>query len=129
MFSQALDNIVENPEKINRQIAQRAPNQAECDPFQDCQRDFCHPPSLQEERDLLDGVYCESRRLYFSLDCEGKNKAIYLLQLHYDKNMAIQEAAKDMARRQLEEYPNQNTYQKQIQERSGQYLYNDRFGY
>lgn len=100
-----------------------------CDPFQDCQRDFCSPPSLREERELLSGVCCESRRLYFSLDCEGKNKAVILAERFENKNLAIQEAAKEMAKRQLVEYPNQETYQKQIQERSGQYLYNDRFGY
>lgn len=99
------------------------------DSFQDCQKNWCIPPNAKEERELLSHVNCESRRLYHSLDCEGKNKALLLSEHYENKNLAIQEAAKEMAKRQLEEYPNQKTYQKQIQERSGQYLYNNKFGY
>ncbi|NGX26506.1 MAG: hypothetical protein K940chlam6_00430 [Chlamydiae bacterium] len=94
----------------------------------DC-RDYCIPPSSKEEYELMTNVNCESKRLYHSLDCWGKNRAIELSKDCENNNIAIQEAAKEMARRQKNEYPNQKDYQQRVQERSGQYLYNERFGY
>lgn len=97
--------------------------------FEECDRDFCTIPNTKEEKQLLKNVCQESRRLYQSLDCEGKNKAIFLANQLEDKDQAIQEAAREMAQRQRLEFPNQDNYSKQTQKKSGQYLYNDRFGY
>jgi len=91
--------------------------------------DYCNAPTTQEEQALLSHVRKESKRLYHSLDCEGKNKAIALSKKYPDKNKAIEEAAIDMSHRQREEYPNQKDYQDQLQERSGQDEYDQRFGY
>ena len=89
----------------------------------------CSPPSACEERALLDSVCCENQRLYHSLDCWGKCRAIELSKECESKDCAIEAAAKEMAERKRNEYPNQKTYKKQTQEQSGQNLYNERFGY
>lgn len=61
----------------------------------------CVLPTAREERDLLPNLNCEGRRLYQSLDCLAKRRALDLAPQMADKNVAVQEAAKEMGRRQL----------------------------
>ncbi len=88
----------------------------------------CCPPSEKAENAFVCDIKCESRRLYFSLDCEGKHRAMALAKEMDSKDQAVQTAAKEMAKRRHGAYPNQNTYQRQIEKRGGQEGYDDRFG-
>lgn len=89
----------------------------------------CTPPSAREEKDLFSQISVESRRLYNSLDCEGKNRALELSHKYQRKNEAVQEAAKEMGKRQQNCYPYQQNYQKQLEDRSKQDNYDDRYGH
>ncbi|MDN3507223.1 MAG: hypothetical protein P0S96_08355 [Simkaniaceae bacterium] len=89
----------------------------------------CEPPSACDERMILDGACCENQRLYHSLDCWGKCRAIELSKECESIDCAIETAAREMACRQRGEYPNQKTYKKRTQEQSNQNLYDERFGY
>ncbi|NGX59647.1 MAG: hypothetical protein KR126chlam3_00802 [Chlamydiae bacterium] len=91
--------------------------------------EYCTLPSAKEEHALICHLCLDCKRLYHSLDCEGKNRAIELAKTCENKSLAIEQAAMEMACRQRDEYPNQKDYKKQIQERSGQNLYSERFGY
>ncbi len=94
-----------------------------------CENPSPTPPSEEEQNLLFSQINSESRRLYNSLDCEGKKRAVELSPQFRDKNRAIQQAAKEMAVRQRAEFPNQDTYQKQEDDLSGQDEYNNQFGY
>lgn len=59
------------------------------------------PPSSKQEKALLAQVNKESRRLYNSLDVEGKRLAIELFRTFQDKNMAVQAAAMHMAQKRI----------------------------
>ncbi len=89
----------------------------------------CYLPTAREENWLFSQINSESRRLYNSLDCEGKNRALILSKTFQNKNLAIQEAAKEMGQRQKNEYPNQEDYNEFIEEQAGQDPFRRRFGY
>lgn len=101
---------------------------AYCDPLDYMVLD-CSPPSWECECELLSQISCDSRRLYQSLDCRGKNRAIQLAPCYCDKNEAVAQAACEMAFRQLVQYPNQTEYDEEIEDQTGQTAYNRRFGY
>lgn len=90
----------------------------------------CSPPSAREERALFSCITEESYRLYNSLDCLGKNRVMELLTEYEDPNCAIQEAARELGQRQLEEYYCTPEYKRRTEESGGQsYEYSDRFGH
>lgn len=89
----------------------------------------CYLPSAREEKWLFAQINAESRRLYNSLDCKGKVRALALSKSFQNKNLAVQEAAKEMGQRQKTEYPNQKTYNEKIEEQAGQDPFRKRFGY
>ncbi len=89
----------------------------------------CILPSTEREKELFKALTKENKRLYNSLDCKGKRRALSLSRQLRDKNQAVQQAAKETGTRQKDEYPNQKDFQKQLQERSGQDAYNKRYGY
>jgi len=94
-----------------------------------CQEE-CTLPDPCEEESLFASINQESRRLYNSLDCEGKNRAICLSKQYANKNKAVEKAAKEMGRRQLEMQSDFKDYQEQKQQQGGQdYYNNNRFGY
>ena len=99
-----------------------------CDPLECLTADPCTPPSDEKECELLLQLSCETRRLYHSLDCEGKNRAIALSLRSLDKESAVEQAAREMGRRQWEQYPNQLDYEEQIEDQTGQNAYERRFG-
>lgn len=89
----------------------------------------CVVPNPYEEKELFSQVSKSSRQLYNSLDCIGKQRAIELSKVCEDKNCAIEQAAREMSRRQNGEYPFQEDYQRQRELRNGSKPYNRRFGY
>ena len=104
--------------------------------YKEPQKDSCEAPSARDERKLISEINSESRRLYNSLDCEGKNLAIELskrecsgqcTQDNYccfpDKNLAVQEATKKMAKRRA------HLDREQRAKRHGTDEYNGRYGY
>lgn len=99
--------------------------QGECLPEQE----FCTTPTVKEERELFSKINSENRRLYNSLDCEAKNRAHQLSKTYSDKNAAIQDAAKEMARKQALIHENSKTHEERLRERGGQQYYDNRYGY
>ena len=94
----------------------------------DCEEQACDPPSELEERNLFAQINCESHRLYNSLDCRGKVRAIELAELYGDKNVAVQIAAEEMSRRQILDYHEKKTFSQQLEKKAGQVPYQRRFG-
>lgn len=90
--------------------------------------DDCDPPTAEEESDLFTSLDQESKQLYETLDVEGKNRAVELSQIYEDKSIAIEDAAREMAKRQKSQYPNQEDYPHQLEETTGQNLYNNKYG-
>jgi len=89
----------------------------------------CVPPTAREERDLFTQINSESRRLYNALDCEGKRRTLELMADYPNKNQAVQDAAKEMAKRRAALYHNRKTYPQRTREEGGQEYYDDRYGY
>jgi len=83
----------------------------------------------EEECDFLSELSCETRRLYNSLDCEGKNRAIELAICYGNRDCAVEQAAWEMYLRQRRQYPNLEDYEQRVEDESGQNAYNRRFGY
>ncbi|MBS0628780.1 MAG: hypothetical protein JSS30_00980 [Verrucomicrobia bacterium] len=102
---------------------------AYCNPLDALCPEYCTTPCGEEECALLMQISPESRRLYNTLDCEGKNRAIELSICYCDKDCAVEEAAYEMYCRQRGQYPNLEEYEEQIEDESGQNSYNRRFGY
>lgn len=100
-----------------------------CELLESLTPDCCITPSGEEECGFLSVLSCESRRLYQSLDCEGKNRAIELALCYEDKDCAVEQAAWEMYQRQQGQYPNLEDYEQRVEDESGQNAYNRRFGY
>lgn len=83
----------------------------------------------EEECDFISELSCETRRLYNSLDCEGKNRAIELAICYGNIDCAVEQAAWEMYLRQRRQYPNLEDYEQRVEDESGQNAYNRRFGY
>lgn len=96
-----------------------------CDPLEF----LCTTPCGEEEYDFLAQLSCETRRLYNSLDCVGKNRALELSLCYCDIDCAVEQAAREMYCRQRGEYPNLEGYEERVEDESGQNAYNRRFGY
>lgn len=101
---------------------------AQCCDHPDCAVE-CVPPTSCEEQEFLSQIDCMNRRLYNSLDCEGKKRALELFPYYEDKNCAVQQAAKEMGQQELFEQREKKTYSQQLEEKSSQEKYNSRFGY
>lgn len=102
---------------------------AYCDPLKCLTPPPCASPCGEEECSLLVQISWESRRLYNTLDCEGKNRAVELSICYSDKDCAVEHAAYEMYCRQRGEYPSLENYEEEIEDESGQNAYDRRFGY
>lgn len=100
-----------------------------CDPLQCLIPEDCSAPCGECECDFLSQISCETRRLYNSLDCEGKNRAMALAHCYSDQDCAVEQAAHEMFLRQKGLYPYLRDYEQDIEEQAGQNAYNRRFGY
>lgn len=100
-----------------------------CDPLECLMPDYCTTPCSESECEFLEQISCESRRLYNSLDCEGKNRAIEIAHCYCDKDCAVEQAAREMCLRQKGQYPNLEDYEERVEGQAGQNAYNRRFGY
>lgn len=99
------------------------------DPLE-CLMPSCYQtPCGEEECCLLVQLSPESLRLYNTLDCQGKNRALELSICYCDKDCAVEQAAYEMYCRQRGEYPYLEDYEERIEDESGQNAYNSRFGY
>ena len=99
------------------------------DVTQQSEKEMCNPLCEGEERTLTCQLNPETLRLYNSLDGKGKLRAIELAKACEDKNKAVRIAAKEMAKRQSDEYPFQQDYQQQLEERARLKPYTKRYGY
>lgn len=94
--------------------------------YSDCLEDPClSPPTAKEERLLFLEINAESHRLYNSLDCEGKKRAIELSKAYANKDCAVQEAAIEMGQRRAKLY---KSYREQRIPRDANYS-DDPYGY
>lgn len=94
----------------------------------ECEEMSCEPPTAREERDLFCCICQETLRLYNSLDCRGKVRAIELSKELDDKDCAVQLAAKEMSERQIRAYREDKTFSQQLEKKAGQTPYQRRFG-
>ena len=107
-----------------------------CTIFTTLNSNECYPPQAQcvlptarEEKALFNQINCESRRLYNSLDCEGKRRALFLANQFENKNLAVQQAAKEMSLRQREKVLDPYDFDEEINQENGQAPLEKRFGY
>lgn len=94
----------------------------------ECEEMNCEPPSAREERDLFSCLCHESVRLYNSLDCRGKIRAIELSQELDDADCAVQIAAREMGERQMRAFRDEKTFSERLEKKAGQVPYQRRFG-
>lgn len=94
----------------------------------ECEEMSCEPPTAREERCLFEQICQESHRLYNSLDCRGKVRAIELSKECEDKDCAVQMAAREMSERQMRAYREEKTFSQQLEKKAGQTPYQRRFG-